>query len=134
MSHTALKISRHVPSVFQGSLDFSGGRSFSLSIEHPLEPMIFRGLFGCLAFLLCLYLYFVTASVLNVIAREDAGAKTAVLQNSISQKEQSYFALIQDLRPQTGVSLGLSPVQSTSYVYRPGLTAAAATIGHNDEI
>ncbi|KKW24633.1 MAG: hypothetical protein UY74_C0026G0005 [Candidatus Kaiserbacteria bacterium GW2011_GWC2_52_8b] len=143
MSRNVLKISRHVPSVFQGSLDFSGGRTFSLTIEHPLEPLLFRGLFGCLAFLLCLYLYFVTASVLNVIAREEASSRTAELQNSISHMEQNYFALLQDLKPQTGASLGLAPVSQTSYVHRPGATAladlpgqgqGAATIVHNDGI
>lgn len=134
MSRTALKISRHIPSVFQGSFDFSGERRFSLTMEHPLESYILRGLLVSLAFLLCAYLYFVTASVLNVITREEAGAKTAELQNTISQMEQQYFALLQEIRPQTGASLGLAPVMTTSYVHRPGLTALAGVSGEEHAI
>jgi len=125
---TAVKISKHIPSVFQGSLDFSRGRAISLSVEHPLEAVISRYLMGIIVFLLLGYLYFVSASVLNVIARKEALTGIAKVQSTISVTEQQYFTLSQAMTPAEGASLGLAPLTETSYVYRPGNTAVATNV------
>ena len=122
-----IKISKHIPSVFQGSFDFSGGRSISLSIEHPVEATILRSLVALVVILLCAYLYFVSLSVLNVIARKEALAGISKFQSSISGMEQQYFALSETVKPSEGTYLGLSPLTNITYAYRPGNTAAALT-------
>jgi len=121
------KISRYAPSIFQGRLDFSGKRGgLSLTVEHPAERMVFRVLLGALAAFALLYIYFVGASILNVIARKEALAQTSRLTNAVSQLEREYFAASQGVGPEDGARLGLSPVANTVYVHRPGNAAAAA--------
>ncbi len=129
MSKT-LKIRRHIPSVFQQNLDFSGGRTISLSIEHPAESILFRFFVGLIVLLLLGYLYFVYMSILNVIVRREALTGIARTQNNISAMEREHFILSQSVTASAGVSLGLSPIKSTSYVYRPGNTVAATIQGN----
>ena len=67
------KISKYAPSIFQGKLDFSSvQRDVSLSLEHPVERAALRILSIVLLVAICGYLYFVSASILNVIARKEA--------------------------------------------------------------
>jgi hypothetical protein len=122
------KISRYAPSIFQGRLELSSPRhrhAFSLTAEHPAEPHTFRVLLALLGVLGCVYVYFVGASVLNVISRKEALAETAQLANAVSRLERDYFALSQGVGPEDGARLGLSPISKTEYVYRPGNAAAA---------
>ena len=123
------KVSRYRPSVFQAKMDFSAVKnSFSLTAEHPAERIVFRTLGSVLFVLLCGYFYFVSASVLNIIARKEADAKSATLQTSVAQMEQRYFALRDSVTPQEAASLGLSRVSDTQYVYVPGNAASAGTV------
>lgn len=97
-------------------------------MEHPAERLLFVGLSLVLALLVCAYLYFVTASIMNVIARKDALSQIDQLQGQMGSAEQQYFALSQQMTPSEGASLGLVPVQNTQYVYRPGVAASAAAV------
>lgn len=99
----------------------------ALSIEYSFERVAFRVLFALLGIILCGYLYFVGASVLNIIARKEASRSSVALQSSIAVLEKQYFALSSAVTPQTGSNLGLTKVNDTDYVYRPGATAAAET-------
>lgn len=127
-----IKVSKYKPSLFQSRLDFSAaGHDVSLSLEHPLERTIMRVLFVLLALCVFGYLYFVSASVLNVMARREADAQTAKYQSSIAEMERQYFALKGGVDESAAPSLGLSPISDTQYVYRPGNAASAGTIGTN---
>ena len=127
-----LKISKYKPSVFQGRFDFSASAGASLTVEHPVERHVVRILSVVLVALICGYLYFVSASVLNVMSRRDALAHIAQIQGSIGGLEQQYFTLSHGVSPTAGAGLGLAPVSATHYVYRPGnVGAAAATIARN---
>ena len=130
MSKAAIRIRKHVPSVLQGRLDFAGQHTFSLSVEHPAEPIVFRISVALVLFFLCAYLYFVSASVLNVMARKEALIEITKLQTSISTEEQQYFSLSQGVMPAAGYALGLTPIKTTTYVYRPGNTAAVTIRGN----
>ncbi len=132
MSKTALRISKHIPSVLQQSMDFSGGRTFSLSIEDPMEPILLRIALALIVALLFGYLYFVSNSVLNVMARKEALVGISNVQSSISSMEQNYFALAKGVTPSAGTDLGLAPVANTAYVYRAGNTAAAIEQGNTE--
>ncbi len=119
------RISRYTPSLFQGALAFSGARSLSLSHEHPFEPLVRSVLLAALIALACLYLYCITSTVLNVIARKDTLAKTARLQGSIGSLEQRYLALSKEVNPGIAQAVGLAPLTDASYVYRPGAVGVA---------
>ncbi len=125
------KISKHAPSIFQGRLNFDTARhGLSLMMEHPYERILARCLTIAVVTLVAGYLYFVSGSVLNVMARKDALTQVTKIQGAIGGLEQQYFALSQDVTPSTGGVLGLAPVENTQYVYRPG-NVGAATIGPN---
>jgi hypothetical protein len=131
MAKKILKISKYKPSILQGTFEFSAGSSHvSLSLEHPRERFIMSVLGITLAVLVCAYLYFITASVLNVIARKEALAQTTDLQGQIGMLEQHYLELSNAANPEEGAALGLVPVKNTEYIYRPG-TIGAADIARN---
>ncbi len=124
------KISKYAPSIFQGKFDFRGPRGISLSHEHPFERRMVQVLSIVLIMSIAGYLYFISASVLNVIARKEALVQMTKMQSAIGGLEQEYFALSQGVSPEVGTTLGLSPIQKTHYVYRPG-NIGAATIARN---
>jgi hypothetical protein len=103
-----------------------------LASEHPFERTAVQVLFGVLVLLLCAYLYFVGASVFNIIARKEATAQTAGLQSAIAEMEQKYFALSQSVDNGSAATLGLAPVSGTTYVYRPGNAASAGVVARNE--
>jgi len=100
---------------------------FSLTVEHPAERVLFKTLIAALALLTVGYVYFVSASVLNVIARKDAVRETASLESKVSLLERDYYAATAALTPSSGERLGLSPVSNTRYVHRPGVVGVAET-------
>jgi hypothetical protein len=112
-------------------MDFSGVASLSFTAEQSFERVALKVMFAILVVLGCMYLYFVTSSILHVMGRREALAKVNDIQGSIGSLEQQYFALSQAISPSEGASLGLTPVADVSYVYRPG-TIGAATIARND--
>jgi len=125
MGSRILKISKYKPSIFQGSLKLSSRRAgISLTVEHPAERFIRQGLFVTLVVLICAYGYFVTASILNVIARKEAIAQSASLESTVALLERDYYALAAAVKPDQGARLGLAPVSDTKYVRRPGTVGA----------
>ena len=91
-----------------------------LQMEHPIERPAIKWLFAVLILLVCAYLYFVSVSVLNVIARKEALREMSDITSSIATMEQRYFHISQDMTQDTANNLGLKPVKTTAYVYRPG--------------
>lgn len=102
-----------------------------LTVEHPLERHMLSILSFALVLMLAGYLYFVTASILNVVARKEALATARSLESSIGSLEQEYLALSEQVTPQSGASLGLAPIAHTAYVRRPG-ALGAATIARDE--
>jgi len=98
----------------------------ALSVEHSAETMVLRSLFALVALLLLAYLYFVSASILNVMARKEALARADTLQSQTALLEQRYFSLSQELTPIAAQELGLAPISGTDYVYRPGTVGVAS--------
>src|SRR3989338_5676493 len=99
-----------------------------LSIEHPLERLALNALFVLLALLVAGYLYFVGASILNIIVRKEAAADIDRLQSSIALTEKEYFELNKSVSPIVAGDMGLTQLSRTNYVYRPGNSASAVTI------
>lgn len=115
MTRHILKISKYRPSILQGKLEFGGAH---IALEHPRERLIMQALVFALAAVFCCYLYFVTSSVLNVIASKEAEQAITKLQSSIAESEQQYFELSQLATPDKGASLGLVPIKQSHFVYR----------------
>src|SRR5580698_2693645 len=128
MNKQKLKISKHTPSVFQGRLNLAAASKprVSLAVEYPAERMILRGLVAALIVLAMGYLYFVSASVINIMAQKEAMTQSAQIEGSIGALEGQYFSLSQSITPQAAVAMGLTPisVQDTDYVDRPGVGIA----------
>lgn len=98
----------------------------ALSVEHSAEALALRSLFALIAVLLLAYLYFVSASILNVMARKEALAQADSLQSQTALLEQRYFSLSQEITPAAAQELGLAPLSGTEYVYRPGTVGVAS--------
>lgn len=100
-------------------------------MEHPTEAIALRVLSVAFILVVCGYLYFVSASILNVIARKEALTRISVIQGTIGGSEQRYFELSKGISPASGPALGLAPIGKQAYVYRPG-NVGAATIARNE--
>lgn len=94
--------------------------------------MAFRVLCGVLAVLLFGYLYFVSASILNIMAQREAEASLAQVQSTIASLEQEYFALDEHVDQSIASSLGLAPIEGAQYVYVPGNAASAGTLASKE--
>lgn len=123
----ALRISKYIPSSSQAKLNlFVTEKRVSLAHEHPYESLTRQLLFAVLGIMILAYLYFVAASILNIMARKEANTAVFALQSAIAQMESEYFALSHGMQPENGARIGLAPVAETHYVYRPGNAASAA--------
>lgn len=88
----------------------------ALSSEYPLERTLWRIGLTSLVILVCAYAYFVTASVLHVIQREEAMTATERLSVTTAKLEQEFFEKTKLLTRERGSDMGLVPVSFVSYV------------------
>ncbi len=87
-------------------------------MEHPFEYALLRYLCLASCALVLVYLYLVSASVLNVIAQREADQSSAALQSQIGRLEGKFFSLSHDITPEHAAALGLKPLSDSSFVYR----------------
>lgn len=134
MTSRTYKISKYTPSLLQGRLELSAvakHETRALSMRYPLEDKIFRALVIALGVLVVCYLYFVAASVMNVIARKESSTQAAILQGNIGALEREYFALHEKIAPEHASTIGLAPIEETDYVYVPQSTLVSNTARDN---
>jgi len=122
MNKKSHKISKYAPSIFQGRLNLAvvSTPHMALSVEYPVERVIWRVVLVALGLIALCYLYFVSASVLNIMARKEALASSGRIEASIGTLEGEYFTLSQAITPQSAGELGLIEIKDTQYVDRPG--------------
>ena len=129
------KISKYRPSIFQGHLNLAAAQKphVALAVEYPAERVILRALVAMLILLALCYLYFVSASIINIMARKEALARSGSIEASIGSLEGQYFSLTQSITPQSAVAIGLTPIsiRNTDYVERPGTVGMAGTAAEN---
>ena len=127
------KESKYNHSVFQGRLNLGAVTKphTSLAIEYPAERIILRTLLALIVVLAFCYLYFVSSSIINIMARKEALSRSAKIDASIGALEGEYFALTQEINPQNAVAIGLSPIANTDYVTRPGTVGMVGTVAIN---
>src|SRR4051812_4168484 len=99
----------------------------ALSVELPHEYAMLRALCFAVGILVFVYVYLVSASVLNVIAQREADQASASLQSNIGLLEGKYFALSHDITVQRAEKLGLQPLTESSFVYRLDTVGLAPT-------
>jgi hypothetical protein len=92
----------------------------ALSFELPFENMALRFLCGAVCVLILAYLYFVSASVLNVIAQREAEHASASLQSKLGSLESAFFILTEKVTLAHASEVGLKPLTQQSFVYRSG--------------
>lgn len=102
----------------------------ALSVEHPLEFAVLRGLCITAAVIVFLYLYLVSMSVFNVIAQREANQASAALESRIGVLEGQYFSLSEKITLEHATNLGLMQISANSFVYRPG-TVGVASVAQN---
>lgn len=100
-----------------------------LKAELPFERAALRAAFALLLILVSTYGYLIGTSIFNAIARKEAIAENIRLETSVGALEESYFALSEDITPNSGVALGLGALSKKSYVYRPGAVGVAGSAG-----
>ncbi len=99
----------------------------ALSAEHPYEYSILRYTLFFACALVAIYLYLVSASVLNVIAQKEADGMSAKLESELGVLEGKYFSLSRNITAEHASELGLKPLTGNSFVYRHGNVGAAAS-------
>lgn len=90
----------------------------ALSAELPYEYSAVRVLSVAVGILIFVYLYLVSASVLNVIAQRESDQASAAHESKIGVLEGKYFTLSKNITPAHASELGLKPVTDTSFVYK----------------
>ena len=95
--------------------------------EHPTEFLLRRVTIGLIILSFFGYVYFVSSTVINIIAGKEANTHTASLTSSIAELESEYFARTNEISKQTSESLGLVPVGEKHFVTRVVLQARNTT-------
>lgn len=91
-----------------------------LAIEHPYERIALRMLVVAIICCSVLYLYFVTVSVLNVMARKEARVGAIMLETRVGRLQEEYFALSGTVTPEYFATIGLTYIEAPRFVYRLG--------------
>ena len=99
----------------------------ALSLEHRNEYAVFRVLCFSAVFLVVVYLYLVSASVLNVIAQKEADATSSALESNLGELEAQYFALSKNITPEHASNLGFTALSDSSFVYRLNTVGVVAS-------
>jgi|SRR3989344_5218519 len=92
----------------------------------PGEQFVLQGLIAMLVLCVVGYAYFVSLSIVNVIAHKEAITSSESLQSSVGTLEQEYFELSKSVTPEMGARLGMTPTSDTSFVHRPGAVGTVA--------
>lgn len=100
----------------------------ALSLELPHENSILRVLFIAIAAVIAMYLYLVSASVMNVMAQREADHTAAVLESDIGLLESEYFAINQKLTLAHAHKIGLRPIENETFVYRLDTVGVAPSV------
>ena len=95
------------------------------TVEHPLEAHARTVFSVCLAVGVVLYVYFVGASIVNLMARKEAFTAAAQTSAMVSDLEQQYLTLSHGLTSEQGTAIGLHVVTPLAYVHTLGATAFA---------
>lgn len=80
------------------------------------EKTIFWGLLTAIFFSAVCYIYFVTTTIHNVVARERAETEVSELALSIGQKEFDLIGLKNNITLERAINLGFSEVQEKTFI------------------
>ncbi|MBI5456667.1 hypothetical protein HY969_02910 [Candidatus Kaiserbacteria bacterium] len=89
----------------------------------PREESAIRFFGVLLAVSVFAYVFFVSLSIVNVIARKEADEQASQLRASVGQLEREYFALSGGVQANDGETIGLTAVRGANFIHRPGAVA-----------
>ncbi len=92
----------------------------ALSGEHHVMRVLFALLFVCLAG----YVYFVSISIMNVIANREAAAESEKLRSIVGSLEREYFMLSDAISLDHAGSHGLTKTGDTTFIRRSANVAS----------
>jgi hypothetical protein len=93
--------------------------------EYAIEKRIRNSILIMIALCAFGYVYFVSTSVLNIIARKDAHNQISTLESTIGTLESEYYNLSSSISRNVASELGLVSLSSKSFVTRTSLHASA---------
>ena len=99
-----------------------------LAKEYAFETRMRRVLLILIGMFALGYVYFVSTSVLYVIARKDALTQIAQVESAIATLESEYFALSGSISLNEAEKLGLVPVTKKNFVTRTTHHASANNV------
>ncbi len=82
------------------------------------EKVMFWGFSGIIFFSAIFYIYCITTTIHNVVAREDIETKSSELALSIGQKEFDLIGLKNNITLARAQNLGFSEVQDKTFITR----------------
>jgi hypothetical protein len=93
--------------------------------EYVLEKRMRHFVLMLIGFCAFGYVYFVSTSVLNIIARKDAHTQITQVESAIGTLESEYFYLSSAISQDAAKDLGLVPVLRKNFVTRTSIHASA---------
>lgn len=86
------------------------------------EKVMFWGFSGIIFFSAIFYIYCITTTIHNVVAREDIETKSSELALSIGQKEFDLIELKNNITLARAQNLGFSEVQDKTFITRQSVS------------
>lgn len=95
------------------------------------EQFVIHGLVLALFLCIALYGYFVSLSIMNVIANREASVESERLRSTVVALEQEYFNLSKSITADLATDVGLTDTTETEFVRRPNGMAANTPAASN---
>ncbi|SRR5258708_4719463 len=96
-----------------------------------LEKRIFWSLIAALVAVFCMYVYFINATVMNIVGRQAADREITAVNSKIASLESRYLALSNTITPAYAASLGFIETKGEQYAVRKTFTMAFASSAAN---
>ena len=90
------------------------------------EEFVLHALFLMIGLCVVGYAYFVSLSIINVIAHKEAIAQSESLLSEVGTLEEEYFELSKQVTPESGAHLGMTATSDTTFIRRPGAVGSVA--------
>ena len=100
--------------------------SISIAVAHTqdLEKKLFWSLIAMLVLMLVMYVFFVNATVMNIVGRQTAERAASSVNSHISDLESQYLALASGITPEYAHSIGFAETKTEAYATRKVFTMA----------
>ena len=102
-----------------------------LAKEYVFERRARRVIFLIIGLCAVGYIYFVSTSVLYIIARKDAHTQISQVESQVATLESEYFVLSSTISIEEAEKLGLVSVSKKNFVTRTSVHASLSEVASN---